>query len=786
VVGIRSASTYASAATEASTSGLVLPSGWQPGDVIYIGCELTAATGSITTPGGWTAVVPQFVSAVGGTPTSGHAAGYRRVMQAGDTDPVFSFTSGRFAAAMVAVQGADNTTPEDATPTTDDNTGVTAPSVRAPSITPVTDNCLLLTFHAIRNLTSGVLTSFTADASETEQADAGTGVAAVSEAAVEAASLALGTAGATGTKTATATGSNVTSLNMMGFTVAVRPAPALAASGIPQQQVPGWVPGAPAMPGGQAFAPWPPQVSPPGPVAYTAALGSQAAGSSTFALTLSHDVAQHDALVAYVSSNSGATAPLGVSDSAGNVYQPVYLDTNRAPNLGVWVALNVQPMVSGTGQITVTYAGTATVKNVVVRGCPGMSGVLAVDQIAAADLGSGTAPGAGPTQQLFTSGEWVLAGIADGTSGGAPTGWTGGVTQGPTQGPGPFLTVADRIAPDTLPVTVGATLGAAGTWTCVLVTLSPLVVPQPPPPDYRAALPLAGMGLPGMPGGPAFTPWPTPTPSAPVQVGTQQGMATLASDTSIIAPVSIVLAPATLLADTSISDTAAELAPATLTALTTVSDSAVQDAPATLAAGGSVAAPGAVQQAPATLAMAGVVTDVAVQQAVATLAAAASVSTVARQLATATLTATMTVTDAAVQQAIATLAAATAVTAAASAPGAASLVGTTSMGLVVATQGAGAVLAAAAALPAPVAREAATALLAALATLAAPGAQRAPATLAAVWALTADALVISAVDLLEGIAAGAPHSPWSASPPHAAGYAAGGPHSPWSATPPHR
>src|SRR6266568_30213 len=225
---VRSSSTYASAATEAATSGLTLPAGWQPGDVIYIGCELTAATGSITTPSGWANSVPQFVSAVGSTPTSGHAAVFRRVMVSGDTDPVISFTSGRFAAAMVAVQGADNTTPEDVTPASDDNTGVTAPSVRAPSLTPVTPGCLLITFHAVRNLTSGVLTAFTPDASETEQADAGTSVAAVSEAAVEAATLALTDTSATGTKTATATGSNVTSLNMMGAAIAVRPAAAAA------------------------------------------------------------------------------------------------------------------------------------------------------------------------------------------------------------------------------------------------------------------------------------------------------------------------------------------------------------------------------------------------------------------------------------------------------------------------------------------------------------------------------------------------------------------------------
>jgi hypothetical protein len=151
-------------------------------------------------------------------------------MQAGDTAPAITHTSGRFAGASVAVQGADTTTPEDVTPTTDNNSGVTTPSVRAPSITSVTDSCLLLTGHAVRNGTNGATTAFTPDASETETADIASTIAAVSNSAVEVAFLALGTAGATGTKTATATGSNVTVINMMGSAIAVRPAAAAAAT----------------------------------------------------------------------------------------------------------------------------------------------------------------------------------------------------------------------------------------------------------------------------------------------------------------------------------------------------------------------------------------------------------------------------------------------------------------------------------------------------------------------------------------------------------------------------
>jgi hypothetical protein len=61
--------TYASTASE--TGGTVpLPSGWQAGDIIYIGYELTASSGVLTVPGGWAEAVTQFRSS--GTTNSLH------------------------------------------------------------------------------------------------------------------------------------------------------------------------------------------------------------------------------------------------------------------------------------------------------------------------------------------------------------------------------------------------------------------------------------------------------------------------------------------------------------------------------------------------------------------------------------------------------------------------------------------------------------------------------------------------------------------------------------------
>ena len=140
---VRSSSTYASAASE-TTFNLALPPGWQAGDVCYIGVELRATGATINTPTGFTAVAATFTP-VGVTNTA--MAVFRRVLQTGDTDPVaVSGASGRYAAAAVAVQGADGTTPEDGvTPAEAPQSAATNNPV-ADSVTPAGSNDLLLCF----------------------------------------------------------------------------------------------------------------------------------------------------------------------------------------------------------------------------------------------------------------------------------------------------------------------------------------------------------------------------------------------------------------------------------------------------------------------------------------------------------------------------------------------------------------------------------------------------------------------------------------------------------------
>jgi hypothetical protein len=199
-----------------------MPTGWQPGDVVYVGYELTSSTGSVTVPAGWVQAVPQFRSA---SSTSSLSGVLRRVMQAGDPNSLtISHTSGRFAAVDGAIQGADNTTPEDVTPTSDTNTSVAFPNVEIPSITPAQQDALLLTFAAARNGTNGATSAFAPPAGMAEVAEVSSAVSGTSNAAIEMGALALSSNAATGVKNATVTSSSGTSINQMGSAIAVRSA----------------------------------------------------------------------------------------------------------------------------------------------------------------------------------------------------------------------------------------------------------------------------------------------------------------------------------------------------------------------------------------------------------------------------------------------------------------------------------------------------------------------------------------------------------------------------------
>lgn len=216
-----SSSSYASSAAE-SSSTVPMPTGWQPGDAVYVGYELTSSNGSITVPNGWVAVAPPFRSA---SSTSSLSGVLRRVMQAGDPSSLtISHTSGRFAAVAVAVQGASTTTPEDVTPATDANNGVAFPNVEIPSITPVQQNDLLLDFAAVRNGINGSVATFTPPPGMTDVTQVSSAVSGISNAAIDVSERPLSSSLATGVQDATVATSSGATVNQMGSVVAVRSA----------------------------------------------------------------------------------------------------------------------------------------------------------------------------------------------------------------------------------------------------------------------------------------------------------------------------------------------------------------------------------------------------------------------------------------------------------------------------------------------------------------------------------------------------------------------------------
>jgi hypothetical protein len=203
---VRATSTYVSAASDTSFN-IALPSGWQAGDVCYIAVENRGTGAGVTTPSGWTAVAAVF-NPFGQTNTA--MGVYRRVLQAGDTSPVtFTVTSGRIAAVALAVQGADNATPEDGVTVAEAAQSAATNSPVASSVTSASASDLLLCFFGAGDpTTANVAMTFTQPSGMTLVVQASTAQAGATDAGVMAASLPLGAAGATGTQTATVTPSS--------------------------------------------------------------------------------------------------------------------------------------------------------------------------------------------------------------------------------------------------------------------------------------------------------------------------------------------------------------------------------------------------------------------------------------------------------------------------------------------------------------------------------------------------------------------------------------------------
>lgn len=217
---VRDKTSYASTGPSDTSSVVPLPAGWVAGDVHYIFCQLTASTGAITTPTGYTAVVPQFDSE---NSTSAESAVFRKnaALQGGDGSVTITHSSGRFAAASLAVKDVDTSVFEDVAGASDNGPAGTATAIDAPTLTPANANSLLLTGHTGRRATVGEAVTYLPPSGMTEEVDVSSAVAAVSNASVEVASLAVLDTNPTGVKTATAD----LAVSASGMSVLVRGAP---------------------------------------------------------------------------------------------------------------------------------------------------------------------------------------------------------------------------------------------------------------------------------------------------------------------------------------------------------------------------------------------------------------------------------------------------------------------------------------------------------------------------------------------------------------------------------
>jgi hypothetical protein len=225
---VRSASEVSTgSSTTATTLTVTLPAGWQAGDLCYIPWGLSATSASLTVPSGWTEIIPQTYASGS---TTGMMGVLRRVLQAGDSNPVLNFTSGRAVAIAVAIYGYDPAFPEDVTPLLDPSAG-SMPNCIAESLTPVTINCLLITTHVVRNSTNNIINmAMTPPAGMTEIHDIAN-TSTGSNNVINVCQQALTTLDPTGAKTATVTGSDVTTGNRMAVSILIRPKVPVGSSG---------------------------------------------------------------------------------------------------------------------------------------------------------------------------------------------------------------------------------------------------------------------------------------------------------------------------------------------------------------------------------------------------------------------------------------------------------------------------------------------------------------------------------------------------------------------------
>lgn len=189
-------------------------------------------------------------------------------------------------------------------------------------------------------------------------------------------------------------------------------------------------------------------------------------------------VSAGSAMVAVACAQITGNAPTGVSDSQSNTWTQTPLSVSFGGfTIGMWVALNVTPLVSGTDWVKAVYTPGTGNNSLIVRAFPVTMTSNAFDAYSTGQ-GHNTSPSTGATGPLQQQAEWAVAAIANGSGGGPPASWTGGFTAFATLGTNPYLTVADQVTTSAAALTGGATVTTSN-WVAGVVTIQ-LAVPPPP------------------------------------------------------------------------------------------------------------------------------------------------------------------------------------------------------------------------------------------------------------------------------------------------------------------
>ena len=196
------ASTPFQSTASVTTATVTLPTGLADGDYTLLCCALNASSGFINPPAGWDEVLTSTNSdAASGSTSLAHAI-YVRKWQSGDSDPVVTCKSGRFAVLPVRVEGADSTTFLETvaavTKTTTKTTDIIAPSVDS------VDSPLLCYTLTARHASGGHFITFLPAAGDTELGEAGSADSTTTNASVSLNTSVITPGAASGTRTGTA------------------------------------------------------------------------------------------------------------------------------------------------------------------------------------------------------------------------------------------------------------------------------------------------------------------------------------------------------------------------------------------------------------------------------------------------------------------------------------------------------------------------------------------------------------------------------------------------------